>query len=396
MELIRRGSTGPIVAEIRSKLGALGFLGDPSATEHDDAVFDDACDRAVRGFQQERGLRVDGIVGPETYRALDEARWRLGDRVLSHGASRLFVGDDVAELQHRLLQLGFDPGRCDGMFGSRTEAALREFQRNIGLPADGTCGPRTLKALHRLARTVVGGSPERIREEEQLLAAGPTPAGKFVVIDPGHGGDDPGGEGHGLAEAAVVWDLANRLEGRLGATGVTAFLTRGPDANPSDSDRAAFANEAHADLFLSLHVDRGSSPKCHGAATYYYGTAERQPAKAQPVQVSGRPHARSRGTGSAVGARLAGLIQHELTERTDLLDCRTHPKTWELLRLTRMPAVRVEVGYLSHAGDAARLASPEFRDTVAEAIVAAVHRLYLTPELEELRSAGSAGLAAAG
>jgi N-acetylmuramoyl-L-alanine amidase len=61
-----------------------------------------------------------------------------------------------------------------------------------------------------------------------------------------------------------------------------------------------------------------------------------------------------------------------------------------------MPAVRVEVGYLSHAGDAARLASPEFRDTVAEGIVAAVHRLYLTPELEELRSAGSAGLAAAG
>lgn len=396
MELIRRGSTGPIVAEIRSKLVVLGLVADQPATGPGGPVFDDACDRAIRGFQQERGLRVDGIVGPETYRALDEARWRLGDRVLSHGASRLFVGDDVAELQHRLLQLGFDPGRCDGMFGTRTEAALKEFQRNVGLPADGTCGPRTLKALHRLARTVVGGSPERIREEEQLLAAGPTPAGKFVVVDPGHGGDDPGGEGHGLDEASVVWDLANRLEGRLGAAGVTAFLTRGPDTNPSDTDRAAFANEAHADLFLSLHADRSGSPHCHGTATYYYGTAERARTTTRPVHASERPTGRSRGTGSAVGARLAALIQHELTERTDLLDCRTHPKTWELLRLTRMPAVRVEIGYLSHPGDAARLANPDFRDTVAEGIVAAVQRLYLTQGLEPLDSPDDADLAAAG
>lgn len=390
MQVYRRGDAGVAIAEIRDKLARLELLG---ASESDS--YDDAVDRAVRSFQQQRGLRVDGVVGPETYRALDEARWRLGDRVLSHAATRLFVGDDVAELQHRLLQLGFDPGRCDGMFGPRTEAALREFQRNVGLPADGTCGPRTLKALHRLARTVVGGSPERIREEARLLANGPTPAGKFVVIDPGHGGDDPGGEGHGLAEATVVWDLANRLEGRLGAAGVMAFLTRGPDVNPSDSDRAAFANEAHADLFVSLHVDLAGSPACHGAATYYYGTAEQPPAEMRPIHAGSRGQRRSRGTGSAVGARLATLIQQELTGRTDLLDCRTHAKTWELLRLTRMPAVRVEIGYLSHPGDAARLANPDFRDTVAEGIVAALQRLYLSPELEQLTGGGS-DLAAAG
>jgi N-acetylmuramoyl-L-alanine amidase len=80
---------------------------------------------------------------------------------------------------------------------------------------------------------------------------------------------------------------------------------------------------------------------------------------------------------SAVGERLATLVQREIVARTDLVDCRTHPKAWTLLRLTRMPAIRVDVGYLTNPGDATRLASPEFRDAIAEAIVAAVQRLYL-------------------
>ena len=59
-----------------------------------------------------------------------------------------------------------------------------------------------------------------------------------------------------------------------------------------------------------------------------------------------------------------------------------HEKTWELLRLTRMPVVRLELGYVTHPGDAARLADPAFRDTVAEAVLVAVQRLYLPPDLD--------------
>jgi N-acetylmuramoyl-L-alanine amidase len=80
---------------------------------------------------------------------------------------------------------------------------------------------------------------------------------------------------------------------------------------------------------------------------------------------------------SAVGERLATLVQREIVARTDLVDCRTHPKAWTLLRLTRMPAIRVDVGYVTNARDAGRLATPEFRDAVAEAVVAGVQRLYL-------------------
>ncbi len=186
----RRGDTGAAVAEIRAKLAVLGLLEDGEGAELLDpagALFDEATDRAVRTFQQARGISVDGVVGPRTYHALDEARWRLGDRILFFVPARLMAGDDVATLQQRMLDMGFDCGRVDGLFGVETEQALREFQRNIGVTADGTCGPATFKALTQLTRTVVGGSPHAMRDSEAISRAGPALAGKLVIIDPGAG-----------------------------------------------------------------------------------------------------------------------------------------------------------------------------------------------------------------
>ncbi len=263
-------------------------------------------------------------------------------------------------LQRRLTELGFDVGDTDGVFGQRTGEAVRDFQRNVGIPADGTCGPSTFKALHRLTPIVTGGRPDDLRAEEALRRAGKRLPGKVVVIDPGHGGPDRGATGNGLEEAAIVEDLAARVEGRLAATGVQVYLTRGPapDRDLDEVTRATFANESGANLMLSLHVDRHHNPVASGVAAYYYGSA--------------RP-----GTTSAIGETFAGLIKREIVARTDLLDCCTHAKTWDLLRYTKMPAVRLELGYITNPGDAARLADPQFRDVVAEAIVVAVQRIYL-------------------
>ena len=361
MQVFRRGDEGAAVAEVRDKLARLGLLTTAASDR-----FDDDVDRAVRAFQQRRGLRVDGVVGTETYRALDEAHWRIGDRLLSFTAGHPYVGDDVALLQQRLLDMGFDPGRCDGIFGRQTDAAVREFQRNVGLLPDGTVGPMTLRALDMLRRTVTGGSPSERREEERLLRGGAALSGRIILLDPGHGGDDLGACAHDLAEAEVAFDLATRVEGRLGPLGVQTLLTRGPDSCPEDVDRATFANETGADLLISLHTDAAQGLAPRGVATYFYGAE--------------LPH---RVVSSAVGERLAALVQREIVARTDLLDCRTHPKAWQLLRMTRMPAIRVDVGYITNDNDAAHLRAAEFRDTIAEAIVAAVQRLYL-PEDSDL------------
>lgn len=328
----------------------------------DPELYDADMDHAVRHFQQRRGLTVDGVIDETTYRVLDEARWRLGDRLLYPQPTRPMTGDDVLALQDRLAELGFDVGRRDGEFGDRTVAALRDYQRNMGLPADGTCGPATLKSLARLAPLVTGGQPDALRAREHLRLAGPQLSGKRVVIDPGHGGDDPGVTAFGLTEARITADTAARIEGRLAATGVQVWQSHAPTLTGTldEQQRAAFANATGADVVLSLHVDRAATPEPNGLATFYYGRDET--------------------SGSALGAHLASLIQRELIARTDLTDCRTHPRTWDLLRRTRMTAVRVEMGYLTNPHDAARLGDPAFRDLVAEAIVVALQRLYLPAE----------------
>lgn len=354
MQAVRRDDRGPVVAEVRRILASLGLLSNTD-TEADD-LFDRATEMAVRHFQQRRGLVTDGVVGTETYVALSGARWRLGDRILGHNAVTVLVGDDVSALQDQLAEMGYNLGRPDGVFGAATEEALRAFQRDYGLVPDAVCGPQTLRALKQLERRVVGGRPQLLREMVAVAEAGPSLLGKRIVIDPGHGGEDEGVRDGELTEAALVWDLATRLEGRLTAVGVSTWLTRGPYTGAADKDRAAFANSVGADLLVSLHIDAARSPLASGLASYYYGVG---------------------GTTSTIGERLAELAQRELSARTGMLDCRAHAKTWSMLKLTRMPAVRIELGYISSPSDRSLLVDPTFRDTVAEGLLVAIQRLYL-------------------
>lgn len=337
--LLRLGATGPAVAEVRARLAHLGLL-DPDG----DDVFDDATDAAVRAFQQERGLNVDGIVGPETYRRLEEARWQLGDRVLRYVPVHLMHGDDVTDLQRRLNQLGFDAGRPDGLFGPKADAALREFQRSVGVTADGTCGPDTFRAFERLVRTVSGGNAASLRDRIAMDDLQTGVSDKVVVIDPGY---DIGAE---ICEA-----IASRIEGRLAALGTQAILTRshGSPRFADDRERAGFANQVNADLLVSIQCDELASPTANGIATFYYG---------DPLG----------GVHSYSGRKLAERIQGEICAMSAGLDCRSHARTWDILRMTRMPAVRVVVGYLSNPDDAARLADARHQDDVAEAIADAV------------------------
>ena len=127
-----------------------------------------ATTEAVRAFQEHRGLRPDGVCGEQTWSALVEAGYRLGDRLL-YLRQPMLRGDDVASLQRRLGALGFDAGRVDGIFGPRTQVALTEFQRNVGLTVDGVCGPATTDALARLGRRQDEREPVTVVREVEML-----------------------------------------------------------------------------------------------------------------------------------------------------------------------------------------------------------------------------------
>jgi N-acetylmuramoyl-L-alanine amidase len=361
----RLGYRGPVVRDLRDSLSAAGALQTDEAGhgsrsgEVAEEVFDERLDAAVRSFQQDRGLLVDGIVGPWTFAALDAAKWQLGDRLLRYSPGHLVHGDDVTELQERLLGLGFHPGRVDGLFGPDTEGAVRAFQRGVGLVADGEVGPATLRAFTDLRRSVAGGSPLSLREREHVRRSGHSLAGRTVVLDPGHGGDDPGAVAHGIVESEVVHDLARRIEGRLSAHGANVVYTRTRHTTAGDDEaRAEFANSCGADILLSLHCDTAEQQDASGVATFFFGQ-------------------KRFGAWSAVGEQLADLIQRETVARTGLTDCRTHARSWKLLQATRMPAVRIEAGYVSNPHDAARLGDAGFRDAIAEGVVVALQRLYL-------------------
>lgn len=365
-DALRLGDRGAAVTEIRATLMTLGFVESPDADLSTGQrvaldVFDADLDQAVRAFQQRRGLLVDGIVGEATYRALKEASYRLGERTLHHQFGAPMYGDDVVTLQARLQDLGFYTELVDGHFGLHTHNALMSYQREYGLRADGICGPETLRSLYFLGSRVTGGSPHAIREEELVRSSGPKLSGRRIVIDPGCGGSD-----HGLivqtsagpvSEAELLWDLARRLEGRMTAIGMETFLSRPVDHGPSDTERAATANHIGADLMISLRCATHPTAAATGIASFYFGNAH--------------------GSVSPLGRNLSDLIQRELVARTGLPDCRSHSRTWDLLRLTRMPTVQIDIGYLTSPRDLALLTAPHTRDAIAEGILAAVKRLYL-------------------
>ena len=290
----------------------------------------------------------------------------------THVPGNLLAGDDVLALQQRLLDLGFKVGKVDGRFGHADRAArVRDFQRNVGVAAG-----RHLRPGHpqgaRPARPdrSRGGSPNAMRAEERIRRAGPQLTGKIVVIDPG-ARPLRRPRSCGCVADAITTDLARADRGPAGRdrrAGLPDQHRRRRDEDPRGATAPSSPTAPARDLCISLQVDGSDNADAAGVSTYFYGSE-------------------AHGAASSVGERFAGLVQREIVARTDLRDLRSHAKTWDLLRRTRMPAVRIDAGYLTNAGDAARLADPGFRDVVAEAVVVAVQRVYLDPDDGRLRPA---------
>jgi N-acetylmuramoyl-L-alanine amidase len=283
------------VRDLQVRLAALEL----EAVGDEPGRFGAATEAAVRGFQARRGLRIDGICGRQTWSALVEAGYRLGDRLLFLRQPML-RGDDVATLQRRLGTLGFDPGKVDGLFGRATAKALAEFQRNVGLATDGICGPTTVQALERLGPRCEGPlSVAAVRELETLRSAPRTLTERRVAVG------DAGGL-HALADAVA------RV---LTARGALVTTVR----HPEPAEQAAEANAVGAEVYLGFTVD----PEVDGCTTAYYAGHRYE---------------------SPGGRRLAELVQELVPSTLDLKDGGVRGMALPVLLETRMPAVLCELG----------------------------------------------------
>ena len=147
--LSRVGSRGAEVTRIQQRLAELGYS--PGAA---DGIYGNATAEAVRAFQQDNGLAADGVAGPDTLRVLGVVGGTGGSPggqavggVLSGVYRQGEQGDGVRQIQAVLADLGYYTANIDGVFGAGLARAVRDYQRNKGLSADGVVGAATLRSL---------------------------------------------------------------------------------------------------------------------------------------------------------------------------------------------------------------------------------------------------------
>ncbi|NAZ35332.1 AMIN domain-containing protein [Rubellimicrobium sp. CFH 75288] len=222
-----------------------------------------------------------------------------------------------------------------------------------------------------------------------------TPAddGRFVVvIDPGHGGIDPGAERGGLRESHLMLALGIELADAVSRAGMVAVLTRREDVFVPLQERMTIARAAGADLLISLHADALEEDQARGASVYTLSREAADRASARLVERHGGDDLIAgldlTGQGDAVAQALLDLARQDSGPRSEALGdaiarglseagavVNSRPRRQAplaVLNAADFPSVLVETGFLSDAGDRARLATPEGRASLVAGILAGI------------------------
>ncbi|MGH7947818.1 MAG: N-acetylmuramoyl-L-alanine amidase family protein [Candidatus Binataceae bacterium] len=355
-----------------------------------------------------------GAAGNELTIDLDRARVGVPPRPL-------FGREKPPVVAVRTVELGKERARITIEVAGKTDYAIARIGSRIILRV-ATAGAAPNIAQPLLVRAEDRGPPDganrresitvpatRARTREaQIVPPGDTVVAyrpptdlsqPLVIIDPGHGGDDPGTiAASGLAEKDVALQIARRLRDELRARGVRAELTRDSDVFITLSNRTLIANRARADLFVSIHLNSSPNLETTGIETYYlnnttdratirlarlenqnggasYGAPEeanlnyilsdlRQQYKAGEAAALAR----------MIDAQTAAELNAGLGLSVNALGAKMGP-FWVLVG-AHMPAVLAECGFLSNRGEALRLASPAYQAAVARGIANAVTHYF--------------------
>lgn len=326
-----------------------------------------------------RVMRVDAWPGQDATRVVIEvdrpATFRVGDESLPGGRARTFVDLDGVRAPGASRETPLT-----GVVASVLAAATSTGTR-IVVDLDGPGYRRVFHLLEPYRIVVdVARKPPDSRSRRMLSR---------VLLDPGHGGADPGAIGPtGLHEADVTVDVARRAAKALAKDGITVVVTRDDDRTVSLEQRAALANASAADLFVSLHCNAADNRSKRGVETYVLDTGSDVVAN----RVAARENATSLAASTEIGTILASLrlSDHsksstrlaELLQRAALASLKPsypeahdggiHRAGFYVLVGARMPSVLFEMSYISNAEEESKLREDGYRQRMAEGVANAV------------------------
>ncbi len=181
----------------------------------------------------------------------------------------------------------------------------------------------------------------------------------LVVIDPGHGGNDPGAISPRLKikESDIVLDVSQRLNKLLLEAGFRTYMTRTGNTTISLQDRVAVANQLNGDIFVSVHANSATNHSAEGIENYYFATS-------------------TNGRDAALNKRLAEIFQDEMIKETGARSRGAKAQNFHVIRETRMPAVLSEIGFLSNQREESLMNSPEYRQKIAVSMFNAIVKYF--------------------
>ncbi len=226
---------------------------------------------------------------------------------------------------------------------------------------------------------------------------------KAVVLDPGHGGKDPGCIHNGHEEKAIVLQIAKKVKGLLETRGYEVYMTRNDDTYPSLDDRYNLANSKNPFVFVSIHCNACPNPKADGVEAFLGGAkprgegaldvANRENASFGREEVEKRLNPQKLnsvytsayyGKSREASAELGRLLLDKISSATGQTSRGLKEAPLVVLGHMYYPACLVEVGFLSNPNEAKKLASSSFQDRIAKGIAEAIEAFAKSPVLEKL------------
>jgi len=214
------------------------------------------------------------------------------------------------------------------------------------MKANGITDPRKLRVGQRLTLSS-SGSSTRSSSGSSSSRVSSVGKGKWVVIDPGHGGRDQGATRSGVKESDLNLRIAGKLREQLRQRGYSVAMTRASDVFVSLSRRAVIGNQYRNAVFVSIHFNVTRETWVRGVETYYAGSQ---------------------------GRSLAAAIQREMVNRLRVVNRGVRSARFTVLMETKCPAVLVECGFISNSSERNRCASSSYQSMVALAIAEGITR----------------------